>query len=301
MMKKFFICLFLLWVLISYSVCAQQSHKKINDIYVIPLHFESWYPSIIITVQGKKIPLQLDLGSAKTNLTINPSLLKKFNIKANYTGNSKQVSDSQGRRAIIKEFILSNIKIENLTLNNISGYETHPFPWGTPGKAPEVAKNGVIGLGLISKYNVIVDYKNKKLILIQGNFILSEYDIHSWLHIPFIFNGNIITRLANENNKINLLWDTGAPINLIQSKVKLFGEIKPCSKDAIYQLEMSQNKCTGIITNIAINNQSIKNIVFYPYPLKGLPADGIIGEPLFKNHIVYINFSTRLLSISNET
>ena len=235
-------------------------------------------------------------------ITLTSNILNKLN-NVKYTRKTQTVRDLQGRKATLREFILPKIQMAGLVINNIKGIETHPFPWGSGSdEPPESAKNGVIGLGFVAKFNIIIDYKNAKLILIKGDGFPPGYDIFSWKKIPFTMSrGNVITsanRLNSSKKKLSLLWDTGVPFNFIKPASTTFGEIKSCTKIIVDKPGDNLKECNEIITTFIMGNYHFKNMNFHIDSMKGLPADGIIGEPFFKTHAVYINFSQRMLAIN---
>ena len=153
------------------------------------------------------------------------------------------------------------------------------------------------GLGLLEKFNIIIDYKNKKLILINGNDYPPEYNIATWPKINFLMEGNIVTPIKFGDKTENLLWDTGAPFNFIKPEFKITGEIKSCTETDISEFG---SNCKKIFSNIVINDYHLGKHMFYIISMKGLPAEGVIGAPFFKNHIVYINFSQKILAVKED-
>lgn len=289
---------FMRFILVFFVGCAQAKQQINENDIVVPLIFKSWSPTIFVTIEKIKIPLQFDLGAANIGISLSPNILKNLK-KVKYTGHTRTVRDSQGRKAILQEFILPDVQIANLKINNMKGIENHPFPWGSPGVAPEDVKNGVIGLGIVTKFNMIIDYKNRKLILIKGNNYPSHYNIDSWQKIPFTMNGNIVTNVKFGNKQIKLLLDTGVQFNLIKPIPKVSGDIRPCPKNIADILGMDANHCKEITANVTKDKSRLNKMTFYITSLQGLPVDGVIGEPFFKNHIVYINFSKKILAVSD--
>lgn len=290
--------LIFLFALLLLSANAQPVKKNMSYI-VIPLVFKSGYPSVIATIQGIKIPLQFDLGAVKTEIALSETIIKKYHIKVIETGKLNYRRDTQGIIIIGKEFILPHLKLGDLILNNVqivvSDVEKNSIPGGRA-PSPKIAKNGLIGLGLVNQFNVIIDYKNAKLILINGDAYPPGYHIDSWRKISFVMDENIITSSQINNKTIHLLWDTGAPYNWINPN-KISGENILCPQSVIDELHVDSTHCNGIKTTLMMSNHPFKNNIFYINLMKGLPADGVIGEPFFKKHIVYINFTKKTLAI----
>ncbi len=289
---------FMRFILVFFLGCAQARQQINENNIIVPLIFKSWSPTIFVTVEKIKIPLQFDLGAANIEISLSPNILKNLK-QVKYTGHVRTVRGSQGREAVLQEFILPEVQIANLKINNMKGIENHPFPWGSRGEAPEDVKNGVIGLSMVTKFNMIIDYKNRKLILIKGNNYPSHYNIDSWQKIPFTMNGNIVTDVKFGNKQIKLLLDTGVQFNLIKPISKISGDIRTCSKNIADILGMDVNHCKEITANLTKNTSRFNKMTFYITSLQGLPVDGVIGEPFFKNHMVYINFSKHILAVSD--
>lgn len=299
MLKLSRILLFLLAAILT-SANAKQTEVNYT---VIPLLFHtSWYPSVIVTIEGKKIPIQFDLGAAKVEIALSEKILKQFHQAIIYTGKMNNGKDARGVITTVREFILPQVELGGLVINNIKGVESaidkNPS-YGGGAPPPEDAKNGLIGLGFVGKYSIIIDYKHAKLILINGHGYPPGYAVGSWQKIHFMLDGNVITDAKANGKEIKLLWDTGARFNMIKTTVKIPGETTRCLETVITELGLDRNICKGTIINMMIDSHYFGKEIFYTRPMQGVPVDGIIGEPFFKTHMVYINFAERIIAIKS--
>lgn len=108
---------------------------------------------------------------------------------------------------------------------------------------------------------------------------------------------SLVTSTKVGNKSLTFLWDTGAPLSVVQPAAKISGEVRDCSKTVLFKLASNPKDCKAITTNVMMNGYDFGHVTFYVYNMPGLPADGIIGDDFFKNHLVYIDFSKRILTI----
>lgn len=287
---------FLLILLITFPVRVTASpavERNATSYTFVPLRFSHGYPIVKFTIYGKQIPLNLDLGASKIDLAINPKLLKQLHIKVNYTGKFQKAVDARGVKSIYKEFILPKAQLGNFIIKKIQCLEYSP--WGGKG----ASKIGVVGLNLMARFNIIIDYKKSRIILIKGNDYPPNYNVNAWPKIPFLLEDNIITTARVGFKTIKLLWDTGAILSFIKPTVKLPGKVKTCSKKVTTYL----NNCRKIyIEDFRMGNTNFGNIIFYAHSMPGLPinVDGLLGRNFFETHVIYINFTKKFLAISPD-
>jgi len=265
----------------DFSDSALAANGNAQHYTVLPITFKGGFPIVNVKINNNPISVLFDLGAANIGLSLSKKIIEQNGLSLRYTGTEKKLHDSQGRSAVVKEFVIPKIQLGNFILTNINGSEYHPFPWGAPGPPPEEVTHGVIGLGLISHFNVIIDYQHEKLILIKNDHCPDEYSLRAWKQIHFIFNKNIFTPVRlndKKNNRLILLWDTGAPFNFIKSGI------------------LNQS---GIV-DLIIDDQSLNHVMFTIQSMEGLPADGVVGAPFFRDHIVYIDFDKKILGIKDD-
>ncbi len=298
-MRKFYIKIITTTLVALVSVVAIAKGAVQSEVYtVLPLIFDKnyGYPSVVITIQGNKILVGFDLGAAKTQLSLSTEILKKRHTKVKYTGKVDHITSAQGIKFSQKQFTLPKVRLGNFVISDVKGTE-RTRPVGGKGGS----KNGIVGLSILSQYNLIINFRDKKVFLIKGNTYPPGYDIDTWKKIPFSMTyGNVVANARIHDKKITLIWDTDAPLSLIKPSIKIAGKVTTCSKSVLFKLATTPTTCKAITTQFIMGKHTFGPLSFYTYPMPGLPTDGVIGDNFFNDYIVYINFSKKMMAIKKS-
>lgn len=253
-------------------------------------------PSTTISIQGKSIPLIFDTGAKKSEITLSEHALEGLNVK--FTGNQVCFDSLDGKHCE-KEFIVPEVKIGTFVLKNVNG-TLMPKLWGgnDQGFTPtEASKNGVIGYTLLSQFNVLLDYPSNKFILYQKGIKLRQYDLVSWISLPF--KEHLHTEAIINGRKIVLSWDTGSVPSII--KQDLAKDLNPvdCEKNTPYGKD---NNCRRIITKAFHTVEGSK----FPstwFLIRNIPPtapfDALIGSNFFMDNLVFFDFEHHKIYIKN--
>lgn len=117
-----------------------------------------------------------DTGAYKTEITLSPHALKDIHVT--YTGKQHCFPAMDGQYCE-KEFIIPELKIGDFVLKNVTG-QLMPKLWGGHDegfKATEASRDGVIGLALLSQFNILLDFPHSKAILVKQGASISGYDV----------------------------------------------------------------------------------------------------------------------------
>lgn len=257
-------------------------------------------PSTIITIQGKDIPIILDTGASKSK-DISLSEYALNNIHVRFTGKVICFKTVQGNLCQ-KEFIVPELRIGSFILKNVKGTLMRKL-WGYDKgfdegfRATESLRNGIIGLPLLSKFNVVIDYPDSKLVLIKKSHKPFNYDIKNW--IPIKFEGPLQTHLNIDGKSLILRWDTGATPSVIKSSVIKNYKKQSCQIEPPYILD----NCSSIVTKSFTTNEGSKlprtwfkimNIPSYA------PFDGLIGSNFFRENLVYCDFNDHYIYVKHR-
>lgn len=213
----------------------------------IPLEFNTGnpspygLPSTIINIQGKKIPIIFDTGAKKSSIVLTKYALKGIHVK--FTG-EKECSQSMNGKHCEDVCIIPKVKIGDFVIKNVKGSLMTTL-WGgndSHFKNTEASKNGILGYAFLSKFNILLDYPESKVVLTKRNQNPTHYDIRDWISIPFV--GHLQTRLIINNKFIALGWDTGAVPSVVKKNIFTHFPIISCPDDAPY----SKNNCVSIKT-----------------------------------------------------
>lgn len=270
----------------------------------LPLSFDSGNPapygmaSTPVKINGKQIPLLVDLGASKEFLALTDHAVKGIHIK--YT-KTKTCGTSVAGKKCYPDIIISEFKIGQFTLHNVHAVLIHQL-WGgnTPKKMPGAFQYGVIGMKFLSHYNALFDYAHSKLILTRSNRIPSAYPSNDWITIPFIIKDGVMTMSQiNGHKPIKLIWDTGAIPSIVNLNNTFGIELKKCPQYFPY-LECHQKPYKKLIyiQQFSVGNKKIPNTWFMLEKLPSfVPFTGLVGDNYFRKNLVFIDFKNKTISI----
>lgn len=293
------LCTLTLWIQVGFAAVSFPTQTS------IPLKFDTGnaapngFPSTVITIQGKSLPLIFDTGAKKFSLVLTQQALK--NIQVTYTGKHVCSKAMDGEHCY-REFLIPEIKIGAFVIKNVKGVLMSQL-WGRQDtnkffKATAASCNGVIGFQLLSQFNVLLDYRNSKAILVKPHSKPVGYDVASWT--PIAFEGHLLTTLKLNNKVVTLTWDTGAtPSDINQTVAKLL-QPTPCPRNNPYK---QPGKCFRVTTRsfTTQNNQVLPNTWFAVQVMPaGVPFDGLVGSNFYADNLVYFDFDQHKIFVTSN-
>ncbi len=123
---------------------------------------------IDIQVGTEIIQLAIDTGSTAAPIMVSTDVLRQVN--ASYTGRTQENYDALGQKYESKEFVLTNVSVGGLVLEEVTGVE-FLFPFKTP---------GIIGMPFLRYFNVLMDYPNQKFGLYRKDIIPKYLSSPKW-------------------------------------------------------------------------------------------------------------------------
>ncbi|MGE3919693.1 MAG: hypothetical protein AB7F64_01900 [Gammaproteobacteria bacterium] len=271
---------------------------------ILPLKFDTGnpspygLPSTIITIQGKQLPLIFDTGASKSDIILSKYALNGLHVK--FTGKSLCYKSFDGSHCE-KEFIVPKLKIGNFIIRNVKGTLMTKLWGGNDAgfKDSEASRNGVIGYGLISKFNVLLDYSHSQAIFIKKGIRLKQYYIANWINVPF--HKHLLTDLSLNKNRITLGWDTGAIPSIIKETSVKRLEKSTCTSEETYK---DKNSLCIVTKNLfaVLTKQQMPNTWFLLENIPdGVPFDGLIGSNFFRENLVYFDFEDQNIYVKNNS
>ncbi|MEM9242984.1 MAG: aspartyl protease family protein [Pseudomonadota bacterium] len=281
------------------------SQETLSQKSTLPLTFntgntipgsETNLPSTIITIENKPIPLILDSGESQVPLALSPAILQQIHYSKT---DKKSCATSRVTGKICRPIvIIPNIKIGHFELHHVEA-EVMQHLWGGTNskqfKQTQASENGVIGLPLLSKFNVLLDYAHASVTFFPRDLKQRPIDSKDWVAIPF--SGPLLTHLVLDGTAMIFGWDTGAVPGVIkQSSAAKFKKL-PCPA----QPGIHHNKtCQRIIPNTlqTTTGEPLTNTWFIirKFPLVA-PFDGLMGAQFFSRHLVYFDFDHHIIYV----
>ncbi len=263
-------------VLCSLAACSTIDWRASStDVNSIPLRLRSPDAPVLMATIGKdQVPLWLDLGDG-TPLTLQQSVLDA--AKAIPTGESIQLQGIDGTfEAPI--FKVPRIQIGSTVFTNVTAKLDVP----RAGYMPSDSKRGVLGSALLKGGAVVLDYKNRRLIMLLGESArkraLCQGTVVPFSNASPVWKGEAVTEAETDFGHVTLWWDTGAQATMLSKSVSH-------STDRIYS------------KHFVLGGRD-----FGPYSFglieASLPGfDGMVGDDFFMRHQVCIDYAGSRLVI----
>ncbi len=250
-------------------------------------------PITRIGIEDKTYFFEIDLGS-KFPLTLRKSLLEEINYKKFHgTGNWK---DAKGNAYEAPSYLVPKIKLGNQILNEVliqqedDDYLFNTTLWDEENKGKNIVHSqyGSIGWPLLTKNNLLIDLQNSTIILSNDTGKLKEagYNLNELTAVPIELTSiGIILQAKTDLGTQRFLLDTGSTLNLIEAHLV---ENQKCT--------LEKHGLSLFTTSFFIlNNQDFGRLDLHPYPITPtLGINGILGIPFLKDHIVYLDFSSKV-------
>jgi hypothetical protein len=260
--------LLILFLLFSFQALA----KKTPNYHIMDLEFTNNLPFVYITVEDQKARCLVDTGARNGVLVLQKDIVAKLKTIVPFAVKEK-TSDLTGKKYIAQKYILPKFNMGDLHFLQLRLSED--TNWGVGGGEIE-GKDGVIGLELFLDKGIIIDYANKKFVVVDGK-IPAEYDVDNWHELTFKvdrFGVSLFVRMDDEKETRRFILDTGSNVSIIKPELIDY-------KDSA-------------IPNLKLYDLDLGKILIYNYNLPiDFEPDGILGYNFLEGRAIYIDFDKR--------
>jgi len=302
--KKSFFCVI---IFIMFSGCAgttRSLYERMEPGYKwftsteIPLQFEKGMPYITIRTQNKAIDLSLDTGASSVTIGLTPEDIKGLDKED--VGDSTGMFSNYGS-SIYKRFLLPKVKIGALTYYSLVCDEDNIPTEG-------FTQKGTIGLALLKEFNVLIDFKEAKIVLYRKDIYPNQDDVTTWQKISFInHNDGIMLKGKFQGSDRELIFildtcaiawidsDSGKAANIM--KGSSFAKIKgvPSEEESGYKVVSSQDL---IVAGEVIHSL---NFIFMDQITQPSSVDGgFLGNDFLLKYKVFIDFGKTMMYIKRQ-
>ena len=253
--------------------------------YSLPLELSQDYATVHVTIEGKQIPLLLDLGGFST-IALSDSVLSTLSVK--FAG-TRSYDDAYGNSHKVRNYVVPSAELGTLRLENIEGTEQHT-DLARPGRVP----TGYLGIRFLRSFaRVIFDYPHSRLILLRDTVLPADYRALRWTSIPY-YGDEVRSHASMDSVDLEFLWDTGASHSVLTNKA--FNRVKQNRKKALgenggYLFYEADRLQIGALETGPLS------LVLLDLPEPGV--DAILGHNFFGDHIVMIDFESSTIGIVN--
>jgi hypothetical protein len=248
----------------------------------LPLRFEGSVPVIVATIDGHRASLIVDVGQVAA-LTLYPSAADA--LKPAATGRTLSYTDVQGSVVATPIFEVQHLEFGGIRFQKVDGYVVPGEP--TDGSTGQSAQ-GVIGLGALRDFRVILDYQGKRMTLIpSADGSVDPSDRCRGTIVPFLpnWNGIPVATASTDVGDVVFVWETRAERSVVRSRF---------AEDA-----------NATVTHGSVSTQ---HLTFGDHDFGALRlatidyggssgTDGFIGNDFLSTHVVCFDFPGRRLLI----
>jgi hypothetical protein len=246
----------------------------------LPIALEQGMAWVNASVQGRPLRLLVDLGGFDT-VALVPEELKELPVS--WTGRERATFSAMGESATAREYELKDFELGGVRFTELRGFEDllHKKPRAK-------GRSGYVGLGLLRRFRLVIDYPARQLVLIWPDAATpAEYDVASWPTLKFEKGDDgVMTRARVDGAERILVWDTGVSHCVL--KKGLHGQAPVRKTGGQLFITASSFDVAGIDAG---------PMDFALLDFKEPKADGFIGFPSFARHAVYVDFRNRLLAV----
>jgi len=233
-------------------------------------------PVVIIRVQGRDLPLQLDLGDA-SSLVLHPEELAA--LRSQPTGD-RFTGFSMDGKIDTPVFRLDLIEIGSLKLRGVTVRQDVHDEGFRKYKRTEAGAVGFIGTGVFGAGEIRVDYPQKRLAISLPDESKAAKNICRGMRVPLVANqyGRTIP-VDTDVGALQLGLDSGAPANLI-------------SRTQATAVHLGADLKSTVFEKLVIGNRDFgpQSIEIWDIPLP-TEIGGLIGHPFFVKHVVCFDFA----------
>lgn len=183
----------------------------------IPVTFVSGDPTIDVCVEGNVYPLKLDLGNFFP-FAFREEILE--NIRKFKYGTATW-HDFSGKKYESPAYSIPEIKINNLRFTHVlAKKDREDFHVNATLQGPPMLPLGVIGLPIIEKYNLLLDFPHSAIYVSNDRLSLQQAGLLSrnLLAAPFVrHQDGILLSIGTDTGIYRLILDTGATRTFIRT------------------------------------------------------------------------------------
>jgi len=248
----------------------QSVSKPIAD---LPVEIRNHLPTVVVLVSGKPFKLFLDLGAFE-QIGLTTEELSKTRVR--FTKSSSKYINSKGEAFESRRFIAPDVVIGGVPFGDLTGGEFINYPGGPPDQ------NGNIGMGLLGKYLMVLDYPNKHVRLYQsGDEAALRRECGTVTFSISVVNGVAQSLATTSKGNLLIEWDTGSTDNVL----------RPSIIPSAITLATQQDDGPPIFTvaSVSLGGHKIGPVQFRLVPFAAPAVDAVFGTDLFASRRVCLD------------
>jgi hypothetical protein len=205
------------------------------------------------------------------------------NLPVKWTGRSRTIFSAMGESERAREYVLPEFELGGIVFPEVRGFEDL-----LQGKQQAAVRAGYLGLGLLRRFRIIIDYPSRLLVLIWPDVPTpDEYDVENWSALQFAPESDgVVSRAKVEGVERLLVWDTGASHCVLKSGLEGAATVRTEGGHPFV-----------MVNSFDVGGVEAGPMEFALLAFKQPRADGFVGYPFFAKHAVYVDFRNRLFAV----
>jgi hypothetical protein len=261
---------------------ARKAPVNASSPIVVPLRLRRHFPVIVAKIDGLEVPLVFDSGDQST-VALHQSVLDS--IKAVPTNESERLQFSEGPIVQSAKFRIRRLQIGQAVFTDIIGRSDIHDP---SYQATDVGQKGFLGTGLLKPYQVVLDYRKRRMTLIPRDNNEHPSESCRGTVVPFASlesPAEPVTEVDTDLGKLLAWWDTGTPTSVISKRF------------------VEKARPTQLMDRLTTHRLILGSRDFGPWQFDvwdvTLPPwfNGFVGYNFFASHTVCIDFPNRRIVV----
>jgi hypothetical protein len=267
--------------------CCKSVGMNVNLSEITDFQLVKGEPVVTVKINNKKLKLYIDTGANLVQIALKPNVIKDLGLTESIE-ESKSM-DIEGHVYNEKKYIVSEMNFHIHKFTNIIVKEE---------KRDFFAYDGIIGNELLSKYVLFLDYKEKKIGLLNQDEKQKIIGMNEWMVIKYTNSkAGLLLPIKINGKLLNFIFDTGAAVIDNENS---YGLMRKSSvvKQSLFEIT-KENMNVVSLKNIEIAGNKFEEMGFLQVDLpEQFPADGLIGYNLVKERKVVIDYKNNVMYLN---
>jgi hypothetical protein len=239
-------------------------------------------PIVMVRVQGKELPLQLDLGDA-SSLVLHPEVLAALRTEPTADTFKGFGMDGQIDTPIVR---VDLVELGDLKLSGVAARQDVHDEAFRDSKKTEVGTVGFIGVGVFNSGQLLLDYSRMSLTISLPPTSGTMRNICHGRAVPLIERSwGLMTAVSTDVGELEFGLDTGAPTIVM-------------SRSAATAAHLATDLDSTVFRKFVIGSKNFghQQIDIWDMPTPTGMA-GLIGHPFFLQHVLCFDYPRHTLHI----
>lgn len=236
----------------------------------------------IVKINGIKAKAMIDFGDPHV-LQVSTTFIEANNLEVQMT--EHKTSDVFGNMFDISEGTAETLGVSGITLENIV-FQSGKHELEHVSKEVGVKFHAVLGWGFFREYQLKVDYDEKQITLFKS---LPDIPPH-FSTVQYAKEGHIIVKTRIDTVKAQLILDTGAPFNILDSTWYHQRKAQITSFQSKKRYKVIFNlKLKNIETDIGNGHPNVAYLIYHLPEIHQIDCVGLLGKPFLEHHVLYFD------------